>query len=116
MVDGRLNTHLGRTDEHTAADTDDGCGGNQRRGRCALDTVEDHRDEAKEVDASTAGDEELVVLRVLDQEGDAEGGDGCCKCPHLYNATRIGDGLALHNEQVRLEVGVYREVVGHCAW
>ena len=73
----------------------------------------DHQPETGDVEAGSEDDEVLVVLRVLDGQRHEDRGDGRREVEDLRDVSRRGDGLVVHDQQVRVEVWEDGEVEGH---
>ena len=115
LVGGRgLDAELDGDVEEAAADADGDLGADDGGGAGVCAAVGEHEAHAEQVDAGAEGDVVLVVGGVLDEEGDDEGGDGGGEAEDARDIAGCDDGFALHDDEVRVEVGEDGEV--ECHW
>lgn len=109
-----LDAELRRHVQHAAADAHRDLRAHEGPHRRVLRAVPDHEPHAQEVDQRARRHEVLVVARVLDHERDDDRGHRRCEGEGLRDVARGRDRLALHDEEVRVEIGLDREVEDNC--
>lgn len=107
---GGLHAELGGHDEHAAADAHGDLRAHEGAHGRVHGAVADHEPDAEQVDERARRHEVLVAPRVLDQQRHGDGRHRRREGEGLRDVPGCGDRLPLHDEEVRVEVGLDREV------
>lgn len=99
--------------DQRASDSKKHLASDQDRSGDALSSILSHTAKANDVYDGACRDEMLVPLSVHDDEGNDDGGDGRCEGEGLRDASGGTDRLALHDQEVRIEVRVDGQVERH---
>ena len=104
MGHGSLHAKLSGHINHTSADPNSYLGPDDLCRGATLNAISDHKADSQEINGSTSSDEILVAVGVFDQQTDNDGRDCRGEAKGLGDVTSSGDGVVLHNLEIRVKV------------